>query len=78
MRFTDSRLIGFRNSINFEINQSKIVGNRLAAVKLNAFFAFPEELFGSGATLAKSFNEDAIIRALEDARPHQTNTLWSR
>lgn len=59
-----SRLIGFKNWINFEINQSKLNRNKIVAVKIDRNYESPEELLGSGASWAMSFSQDAIIKAL--------------
>jgi hypothetical protein len=61
------KLIGFKNWINFEVNQSKVGRKRLAAVKLDRAYESPEQLLGANATWAMSFNEAAIIKALNDA-----------
>jgi antiphage defense system Thoeris ThsB-like protein len=59
-------LIGFRNWINFEIHQSKLNGNRLAAVKLNSSYELPEELNGTMVSWAwGGFKVDSIINALD-------------
>jgi hypothetical protein len=63
----DRNLIGFRNWINFEIYQSRLYGNRIAAIKLDREFESPEWLLASGATWAMSFTEPAIIKALNEA-----------
>ena len=63
----DSRLIGYRNWINFEIHQSKLNRNKLVAVKIESRFESPEELTGANIAWAMSFNEDAIIKALNQA-----------
>lgn len=60
-----SRLIGFKNWINFEINQSKLNRNKIVAVKIDRNYESPEELLGSGASWAMSFSQDAIIKALK-------------
>ncbi len=60
----DSRLIGHRNWINFEIYQSKLYGNKLVAVKLQPYFEIPEELILANVSWVWAFNENAIIRAL--------------
>lgn len=63
----DNRLIGCRNWINFEIHQSKLNKNKLVAVKINKDYESPEELLNAGASWAVSFNQDAIIKALNAA-----------
>ena len=60
-------LIGYKNWINFEVAQSKASGNRLAGIKLERTFESPDELQGVQASWAMAFNEEAIIRALEEA-----------
>lgn len=60
-----SRLIGFKNWINFEIYQSKLNRNKIVAVKIDRSYESPEELLGLGASWAMSFTQDAIIKALK-------------
>ena len=62
-----SRLIGFKNWINFEVAKSKELGNKIVAVKLDRENESPEELLDSGASWAMSFSQAAIIKALNDA-----------
>lgn len=62
-----SSLIGFRNWINFEVNKSKELGKRIAAVKLDRSYTSPDELTGANASWAYSFTEENIIKALEAA-----------
>ena len=63
-----SKLIGFKNWINFEIYQSKQNKNKIAAVKIDKSYESPEELLSVGASWAMSFEEDAIIKALNEAK----------
>lgn len=63
-----SRLIGFKNWINFEIYQSKQKRNKIAAIKIDKSYESPDELSGVGASWAMSFTEDAIIKALNEAK----------
>ena len=63
----DSKEIGYRNWINFEIVQSKKNGNKLVAVKLDKSYESPEQLYSSGASWAMSFTQAAIIKALSEA-----------
>ena len=63
----DSKEIGYRNWINFEIAQSKMNGNKLVAVKLDKSYESPEQLYSSGASWAMSFTQAAIIKALSEA-----------
>lgn len=63
-----SKLIGFKNWINFEIYQSKQNQNKIAAVKIDKSYESPDELSGAGASWAMSFTEDAIIKALNEAK----------
>ena len=63
----DSREIGYKNWINFEIAKSKEKGNKIIAVKLDRSYESPEEIYGSGAAWAMSFNQDSIINALNEA-----------
>lgn len=63
-----SNLIGFKNWLNFEIYQSKQNSNKIAAVKIDKSYESPDELIGAGASWAMSFEEDAIIKALNEAK----------
>ena len=63
----DHKLIGYRNWINFEIHQSKLNKNKLVAVKINKDYESPEELLGAGASWAMSFDQDPVIKALNEA-----------
>jgi len=63
-----SKLIGFKNWINFEIYQSKQNKNKIAAVKIDKSYESPEQLIGAGASWAMSFTQDAIIKALKEAK----------
>lgn len=63
----DSELIGYKNWQNFEIAESKENRNKLIAIKIKNEYESPEELFGSGASWAYSFNEESIMKAVENA-----------
>jgi len=63
-----SKLIGFKNWLNFEIYQSKQNKNKIAAVKIDKSYESPEQLIGAGASWAMSFTQDAIIKALNEAK----------
>lgn len=63
----DSKEIGFKNWLNFEIARSKSAGNKLVAVKLDREYTSPDELLYSGAEWAMSFSKESIINALEKA-----------
>lgn len=63
-----SKLIGFKNWINFEIYQSKQNRNKIAAIKIDKSYESPEQLIGAGASWAMSFTQDAIIKALKEAK----------
>ena len=56
------------NWINFEIAKSKEAGNKLVGVKIKSTNESPEELLNSGASWAMSFEKDAILNALSNAR----------
>ncbi|XDD45258.1 TIR domain-containing protein [Leptospira sp. WS39.C2] len=64
----DSKLIGYKNWINFEIAKSKEKGNKIVAVKLNKANQSPDELLNSGASWAMSFTQESILKALEDVQ----------
>ncbi len=66
-KHADSKEIGYKNWLNFEIAKSKQNGNKLVAIKLDRNNVSPEELLNSGAKWAMSFNQKAIIKALNDA-----------
>jgi len=64
----NQHLIGFRNWINFEIHQSKLNNNRLAAVKLNSLYEVPDELNNTMVSWAwDGFKVDSIMNALDRA-----------
>ena len=63
----DHALIGFKNWINFEVHQSVENGNKMAAVKIDKSYESPVELLGVGASWAMSFEEESIIKALNEA-----------
>ncbi len=63
----DSLKIGSRNWIWWEIEQSKVEGNRLIAVKINSENEVPHPLYNSGATWAMSFTQHAIIKAIHES-----------
>lgn len=59
--------IGERNWIWWEIQQAKAEGKGLIAVKLESTNPTPDPLYGSGAKWAMKFEEDAILKALNEA-----------
>jgi len=63
----DSDEIGYRNWINFEVAKSVESGNKIVAVKIDKSYNSHEEIYGSGASWAMSFTQDAIIKALDEA-----------
>ena len=63
-----SRLIGFKNWINFEVHQSKLNRNKIVAIKIDKSYESPDELSGAGASWAMSFEEEPILKALKDAK----------
>lgn len=63
-----SKLIGFKNWINFEVNQSKLNNNKIVAIKIDKSYESPDELSGAGASWAMSFTQEAILKALKDAK----------
>lgn len=66
-RHKDSELIGFKNWLNFEVHQSKMKPNKIAAVKIDRSYESPEELLAANASWAMSFTEAGIIKALNEA-----------
>ena len=59
--------IGYKNWLNYEVAKSKDHKNKLVGVKLSNTYTSPDELLGSGAKWAMSFNRDSIIKALNEA-----------
>lgn len=63
----NSKLIGDINWINWEINKSKELGNKLVGVKIDKSYDSPTALLNSDATWAMSFKQEPIIKALNEA-----------
>ena len=63
----DSKLIGYKNWINFEVARSKDAYNKLIGVKISSTYESPEELLGAGAKWAMSFTVDAMVKAIDEA-----------
>jgi hypothetical protein len=63
----DRHQIGARNWIWWEIEKSKGEGTRLIAVKLASTNPTPTPLFGSDATWAMSFTQNAVLKAISQA-----------
>lgn len=63
----DHKEIGYKNWQNFEVARSIDNGNKLVGVKIKSYYSAPEEMLGQGASWAKSFTQDAIINALNEA-----------
>ena len=53
-----------RQWVAWEIEQAKILGKRIIAVKEKKTYKSPQPLFGSGATWVYGFSEDGIRNAL--------------
>lgn len=64
---TDHKEIGYKNWLNYEVAKAKQHGNKLVAIKLSSTNISPDELLGSGAAWAMSFNQESIIKALNEA-----------
>lgn len=62
----DRAAIGFKNWINFEINRSKANGNKIAAVRIESFFEFPDELMTSTGKYIEGFSEDNVTKVLDE------------
>ena len=60
----DTKLIGYRNWINFEVYQARFYKKKIVCVMLGSNNTLPEWLLGSGAKVVGSFNEKGIIEAL--------------
>ena len=63
----DYKLIGYKNWIDFELHQSKLNKNKIVAVKLDKSYESPDELQGTAATWAYSFEQQPILAALTKA-----------
>ena len=63
----DSQEIGYRNWQNYEIATAKKLTKKLVAVKIKNENNPPAELFGAGAAWARSFTEESIKRAINNA-----------
>lgn len=63
----DSEEIGYKNWQNYEIAKSKSYANKLVAVKLDKNYESPEELLNSGTSFAFSYDQESIIKALNEA-----------
>ena len=63
----DYREIGYKNWLNYEVAKSKEHKNKLVGIKLSSTNTSPDELIGSGAKWAMSFNRNSIIKALKEA-----------
>ena len=63
----DSAKIGSRNWWWWELEQSKVEGNGLIAVKIERSNPTPDPLSSSRATWAMSFTQDAILKAISGA-----------
>lgn len=63
----DYREIGYRNWQNYEVATAKKLTKKIVAVKIKYDNTPPEELFGAGAAWARSFTEDSIKRAINNA-----------
>ncbi len=64
---SDHKEIGYKNWLNYEVAKSKQHGSKLVAVKLSSTNTSPDELLDSGATWAMSFNQESIVKALNEA-----------
>lgn len=62
----DSNKIGYKNWQNWEVAKAKELGKKIVGVKINSVFDSPDELLGSGASWAYSFNQQSIISALNN------------
>jgi hypothetical protein len=60
----DTKLIGFRNWINFEVYQARLHNKKIIYVMLKPDNTLPEWLLGSGAKPVRSFNEKELTEAL--------------
>ncbi len=63
-RHKDGILIGTRNWIWWEIEQSKIAGNKLVAVKISSSNSTPDPLYNANTAWANSYKQDEILKAI--------------
>lgn len=61
----DSLLIGCRNWINFEIQQSRLNNKKIVGVRIQPHYTLPELILGSGGKHIEGFTEAGIIQGLE-------------
>lgn len=66
-RHLDSHMIGYKNWQNFEVARSVENGNVLVVVKLPDYSEAPEECYNKGAVWVGAFNQEDIIKGLNDA-----------
>jgi hypothetical protein len=66
-RDRSSRLLGFRNWMNWEVEESISNRNRICAVKLEWMNTSPDTLANTHATWAQRFEKEFVLRALRDA-----------
>ncbi|MDO9555171.1 MAG: TIR domain-containing protein [Atribacterota bacterium] len=63
----DSKKIGQRNWQWWEIEKSYEEGKKFIAVRIDSSNSTPTPLYGKGASWARSFNVDSIIKAIDEA-----------
>lgn len=66
-RHPDAAEIGYKNWQNFEVARSVDNGNNLVIIELPDYSEAPEECYGHGAVWAGAFNQENIIKGLNEA-----------
>lgn len=66
-RHPDYKKIGTRNWQWWEIEKANEEGHKLIAVKIASSYDSPTPLLGKGAKYARSYNVDAIVKAMNEA-----------
>lgn len=61
----DRWLIGCRNWVNFEIQQSILHKKKIVGVRIQPHYLLPEKILGSGGRHVEGFTEAGIVQALQ-------------
>jgi hypothetical protein len=62
----DRGLIGCRNWINYEIQQSRLYGKKIIGVRVRPSYVLPELILGSGGKHVEGFTQAGIMKALAE------------
>ena len=73
-----SRLIGFRNWMNFEIHHSKRNGKKIMAVKIDEIYELPDELIRTGAAWSTRFTAQDVLKLLTEGGPLEHEAVQGR